>query len=123
MHVFCPRCERPHDFPLFERQEALLCACGGLVRPGMRLRQRLARAETRLLATEADRVCRMILSPDFEDVDIAIERNRLRELCEELFPDRMELYDMIYESRFDRLWAQFREPESAAGSGEPADRP
>ncbi|GAF73622.1 unnamed protein product, partial [marine sediment metagenome] len=29
--------------------------------------------------------------------------------CRELFPSRMDLFEMIYESRFDRLWEQFRE--------------
>jgi hypothetical protein len=59
----------------------------------------------------ADRICVLILSSDLPEVDIAIERARLRERCEELFPDRLELYDMIYESRFDRLWEQFRAAE------------
>ena len=32
--------------------------------------------------------------------------------CLELYPDREQLYEMIYESRFQRLWEQFRgEPE------------
>ncbi|HVY62647.1 MAG TPA: hypothetical protein VHF22_13390 [Planctomycetota bacterium] len=69
------------------------------------------RREQTLLGREADRVCRMILSSEFPDVDCAIERNRVRELAESLFPDRMELYEMIYESRFDRLWQQFRSGE------------
>jgi hypothetical protein len=71
---------------------------------------RLRREQT-LLGKEADRVCRMILSSEFPDVDVAIERNRVRELAESLFPDRMDLYEMIYESRFDRLWQQFRSGE------------
>ena len=27
----------------------------------------------------------------------------------ELYPDREEFYEMVYESRFQRLWEQFRE--------------
>jgi hypothetical protein len=60
---------------------------------------------------KADEVCRMILTSGFPDVEIALERGRLRALAETLFPDRMELYEMIYESRFERLWSQFRGPE------------
>jgi hypothetical protein len=59
------------------------------------------------LRRRADRLCTLILRSDYPEVDIAIERCRLREWCEEAFPDRMDLYDMIYESRFDRLIEQF----------------
>ncbi|MEE9273755.1 MAG: hypothetical protein V3V62_00410 [bacterium] len=56
----------------------------------------------------ADRICTLILTADYPAVDVAIERARLREECRRLLPDRLALYDMVYESRFDRLWAQFR---------------
>ena len=51
-------------------------------------------------------ICSLILS-DYPEVDILIQRQKMRERCEELFPDRMDLYEMIYESRFDRLMEQF----------------
>ena len=63
------------------------------------------------------RICVLILSTDLPEVDILIERERLRELCEELFPGREELYDMVYESRFDRLWNQFRHDRTSAAEG------
>jgi len=63
------------------------------------------------LAYLADRVCMHILTSDYPDIDIEIEIANLRERCRELFPDRMELFDMIYLSRFERLIQQFREPE------------
>ena len=63
------------------------------------------------LRRRADAVCRLILTEDMPDVDIAIARARLREFAERRFPDRMTLFDMVYESRFDRLMDQFR-PES-----------
>jgi hypothetical protein len=56
----------------------------------------------------ADRVCTLILSSDLPAVDIEIEKNKVRERCLELYPDRELLYDMVYESRFQRLWEQFR---------------
>ena len=40
-------------------------------------------------------------------MDIEIEKSKVRQRCLELYADREELYDMIYESRFDRLWEQF----------------
>ena len=56
----------------------------------------------------ADRVCVLILSSDLPAVDIEIEKNKVRQRCLELYPDREQLYEMIYESRFQRLWEQFR---------------
>jgi len=60
----------------------------------------------------ADRVCTLILSSDLPAIDIDIEKSKVRQRCLELYPDREWLYDMIYESRFDRLWEQFREEEA-----------
>ena len=57
----------------------------------------------------ADWVCTLILSSDLPAIDIEIEKNKVRERCLELYPDREELYEMVYESRFQRLWEQFRE--------------
>jgi hypothetical protein len=66
------------------------------------------RERMRDLQREADRVCTLILSSDLPAIDIEIEKNKVRERCLELYPDREELYEMIYESRFQRLWDQFR---------------
>ena len=68
------------------------------------------------LQRAADRICSLILYTDYPEVDVLIERAKLRERCEELFPDRVELFDMIYESRFDRLWEQFRSFEASDSS-------
>lgn len=56
----------------------------------------------------ADRVCTLILSSDLAPIDIEIEKSKVRERCLELYPDREDLYEMIYESRFQRLSEQFR---------------
>jgi len=71
-------------------------------------RPRKARHRIQGLARLADRVCTLILTKDYADVDIAIQRGKLREHVEREFPDRLELYEMVYESRFDRLIEQFR---------------
>ena len=56
-------------------------------------------------------ICALILSSDYPEIDILLERQQMRARAEELFPDRMDLYDMIYESRYDRLLEQFRNEE------------
>jgi len=65
------------------------------------------REKMAILQRAADRVSTLILSTDLPEVDILIERNKLRALCEDLFPGRADLFEMIYESRFDRLREQF----------------
>ncbi len=72
----------------------------------------LATEEYEKLATfqrKADRIAFLIVASDYERVDVEIEKAELREECARLFPGKLDLYDMIYESRFRRLWEQFRE--------------
>jgi hypothetical protein len=57
---------------------------------------------------QAERIAVLIVSTDYPLGDIAIERSHLRDKVERFFPDRMELYDQIYESRFERLIEQWR---------------
>jgi hypothetical protein len=59
----------------------------------------------------ANWVCVLILSTDLPAIDIEIEKNKVRERCLELYPDSEALYEMVYESRFQRLWDQFRQEE------------
>jgi hypothetical protein len=65
--------------------------------------------KVQLLSREAEKIVSLILHTDYAKVDIEIEKENLRKLCEKLFPAKGRLYDMIYASRFDRLWKQFRE--------------
>ncbi|MBU1700867.1 MAG: hypothetical protein KJ970_12510 [Candidatus Eisenbacteria bacterium] len=86
--------------------------------PHPELRERLKDVARHALMTEehniqemgalADHVSFLIMSTDYPAVDIEAERRKARNRCEELFPDRVYLFDMIYGSRFRRLWEQFR---------------
>jgi hypothetical protein len=60
-----------------------------------------------------DRLCSLIVASDCSEREIDIERLHLRVQAATLFPDKMQLYDWIYESRFRRLREQFRAPGSA----------
>jgi len=72
-------------------------------------------SEARLLSLrlreKADLVCVLILCDRISDKTIAGERKLLRQWCEKFLSDRIDLYDMVYEARFDRLIAQFRDQE------------
>lgn len=57
----------------------------------------------------AEAICHMILDENCPEVDIEIAKEKLKERVRQLFPDKMATYEMIYESRFKRLWEQFRQ--------------
>ena len=59
-----------------------------------------------------DRLCFLIVATPCSDREIDIERLHLRTQAMQLFPEKMELYDCVYESRFRRLQQQFRSPSS-----------
>jgi hypothetical protein len=60
---------------------------------------------------KADEISFLIINSDLPWVDIAIQIQKLREEAELLFPDKMYLFEMIYISRFTRLWQQWRPEE------------
>jgi hypothetical protein len=65
----------------------------------------------RAFQRQVDRVCTLILLGRPES-EIESARIALRGEAERLFPGKAQLYEIIYESRFCRLWEQFRKQES-----------
>jgi hypothetical protein len=64
--------------------------------------------KVREIRNMADRIASLIVGSDYPIIDIEIEKQKLRERISELFPDKIDLYDLIYEARFRRLEEQFR---------------
>ena len=69
--------------------------------------------EYRDFQRRADTICMWIVSSDLPEVDIEIEKNKLRTDVEDHWPDKIRLYEMIFESRFDRLWDQWRQSDDS----------
>jgi hypothetical protein len=61
-----------------------------------------------LLQRRADRIASLIVASDYPDIDIDIEIRKLRRWCATNLPDRLDLFDLVYASRFQRLREQFR---------------
>jgi hypothetical protein len=77
----------------------------------METREDQIERETRRLMdfqSGADDIARLIVSSDLPWVDIAIQIEQLRERAERLFPLKMDLFNLIYISRFHRLRQQWR---------------
>ncbi|MCX7886123.1 MAG: hypothetical protein N3B01_02545 [Verrucomicrobiae bacterium] len=66
--------------------------------------------EYRQLQRRADRICSLILISDYPEADIAVERSVLYSEVARHHPEVLGLYELVYESRFERLWQQFRSP-------------
>jgi hypothetical protein len=85
----------------------------------MDTREQQIERETRHLRAfqaKADRISVLILHTDLPWVDIQIRIQALREDAERLFPSKMSLFDLLYVSRFIRLWRQWREEPLPAGA-------
>ncbi len=116
--VTCRECGRSYACILLPDTDAR-CRCGAALEPRMPSaipenasgeadalhREEAALQELRRLA---DRVSFLIVATDMPRVDVDIHRIELRRRCQELFPDKMDVFDLVYESRFARLWQQFR---------------
>lgn len=70
------------------------------------------------LARKADRIVALILHTSMPRVDIEIQIQNLREefLCR--YPEAADLFEMVYASRFRRIWDQWE-----ADRPEDEDRP
>jgi hypothetical protein len=116
MAIRCLYCGREYDVTLFEFNRTLICVCGNTVTfkheqmtEEALLALRSEDRKVREIGTMADRIASLIVGSDYPNIDIEIEKQKLRERISELFPDKIDLYDLIYEPRFRRLKDQFRE--------------
>jgi hypothetical protein len=57
----------------------------------------------------AQHACQLILNPEVRNFEIALAERAARLECLRLLPDKIELFDMIYGSRFARLKEQWRD--------------
>ncbi|MFH1025249.1 MAG: hypothetical protein V1764_01035 [Nitrospirota bacterium] len=115
MAVRCSYCGRDYDVTLFEFDRSITCLCGKTVvfkHEQMTDEAILARSaedrKIREIRAMADRIASLIIGSDYPMIDIEIEKQKLKERISELFPDKIDLYDLIYEPRFRRLKDQFR---------------
>ena len=116
MAVRCSYCGRDYDVTLFEFDRSITCVCGETVTfkheqmtDEALLARRAEDNKVREITMMADRIAFLITGSDYPQIDIEIEKQKFRERIAELFPDKLDLYDLIYEPRFRRLQEQFRE--------------
>jgi|GEM_PF-1559041 len=59
------------------------------------------------LKDQVDMLCLEIIS-GISEKQFREKEEKLKEYCMERFPEKSDLYHLIYRSRFNRLWQQFR---------------
>lgn len=72
--------------------------------------QQIEREENVLrdIRVHADRIAHLIVNTDLPWVDIAIQIERFRAKVHRLYPDKDALFEMVYATRFRRLWNDWR---------------
>lgn len=60
------------------------------------------------IATLAIHVCQMICSEEVKSYEVSLAIREARLECARLLPEKVELFDLVYGSRFERLKGQFR---------------
>jgi len=120
MSIRCSKCKREYDVTLFEFGRDIICECGNRLSlkneevlgqlEEIRKQYDLKIEEEKLTEIKIahDRIAFLIMNTDYPEIDIEIEKKKFKELIRTLFPDKVHLYELIYEPRFKRLWEQFR---------------
>ena len=116
MAVRCSWCGREYDVTLFEFEKTVRCDCGEIIRLQHKeifneLLQSRKNEDVKIQQIKklADKIAVLIVSTDYPEIDLEIEKQKLKERISELFPDKIHIYGLIYEPRFKRLFEQFRE--------------
>ena len=75
--------------------------------------QAQTRASLDELARESERIVNLILHSSLPRVDIDIQIEDFREACLRRYPGSDDLFEMIYASRFRRIWEQWEKERPA----------
>ena len=102
MAVRCLHCSREFDITVFAFGRTITCPCGTEVRlqHGERedrvIERRREEKNLNKIKREADRISSLIVGTDYPDIDIEIEIINFKDKIGDLFPDRLHLFDLIY---------------------------
>ena len=120
MAVVCPKCGQQFDVTLFAFNQKVRCDCGhlfGLAESGrLNLKEHIhlreAREEQRRyqkLQRMCDGICMLMASGRLPHKLINPLINRAKSYCEEFFPGKGWLFDMIYVTRFERIKKRYED--------------
>ncbi len=120
MIIRCPKCSKSYSQQVFKPGVDFFCSCGEKLyfKPEQVFAQldqicndyqlKIEEENIAKIRKSADRIVSLILNNDCSRLNIDIEKNKFKQLIEQISPKKADLYKLIYEPRFDRLWNQFR---------------
>ncbi|MCG2712227.1 MAG: hypothetical protein L6416_07900 [Candidatus Omnitrophica bacterium] len=124
MAIKCPKCKKIYELSAFDAQESLFCVCGqslGVEQEDVmkslneictQYKLKLEEGKVVQIRKMADSIVSLIMNIDYSRDYVKIQKNKLRDLILEISPDKVHLYGLIYEPRFERLWKKFRESDA-----------
>ncbi len=122
MAIRCSHCNSEYDVTLFGFKDTMICTCGNIINlqhkeilaelpdnfRGFGSAKSMEDEKMNAIKNLSDKIAFLIVSTDYPDIDLEIEKEKFRETIHELFPEKAYLYELIYEPRFKRLKEQFR---------------
>ena len=101
MAVRCPECGRDYDVTLFCFGGSVRCVCGEEVifaHEERCISDSRREEDENILEVKriADRISFLITCTDYTKIDLEIEKMKLSDRIEELFPEKAHLYELIY---------------------------
>lgn len=113
MSIQCPNCKKEYDITLFQFDNIVKCDCGTVVNLSKEMNfvveQKVEYNNYRKLQLAVDKVCSLILINTVSETKIEKAKSEAIHICNKYFPDKINLFELIYTSRFKRLHSQFRE--------------
>ncbi|MBU1086676.1 MAG: hypothetical protein KKD05_04070 [Candidatus Omnitrophica bacterium] len=125
MLVKCPKCSKYYGEKAFIPGKNFYCSCGQkvlfepeqifshLAKICKDYELKVEEEKINQIRNLADKIVSLIFDNTSTKLDIDIQKQKLKALIDQLSPDKMDEYALIYEPRFNRLWEQFRKsPET-----------
>jgi len=104
--ITCPRCGAQLDITLFAFERRVRCTCGQDVdarQPRVPGPRRGGSPEAAELRRRGDALTWTILYSDLPRIDVDIAIAGLRDWVRRHLPDRLELFEMVWAARWERL--------------------
>jgi hypothetical protein len=113
---YCPGCEavdRPGRTYNVRRMNILLNQCMVITMQTRDEQIKIENTALRKFQLAADEICHQIRLNKTTKDEIDRQISDLRASAVRMFPNKMDLFDLIYMRRFERLWREWRVPDQS----------
>lgn len=116
----CPVCSKYNKIEYLPPADDIYCSCGELLvlknefvfdqleKICVEYQLEIENKNLDKIRNASDKIVAMILNHNCSKQMLRIEKQKLKIMIESICPDKLHLYELFYEPRFNRLWDQFR---------------